>query len=100
MTTSASGSAPMPARDAEGASAIIAATLNVSRDGANVAAAVEFFTADLRSNEGLPSILISSPARIAIACDALTPPPRPRDAPRRRLHLPVVVPARHDCQFC
>ena len=70
MTTSAPAPAPTPARDAEGASAVIAATLNVSRDDANVAAAVELFSADLRSNGGRASTLICSPARIAIARDA------------------------------
>ena len=70
MTTSASGSAPMPARDAEGASAAIAAILNVSRNDADVAAVVELFSADLRSNGGRASTLICSPARIAIARDA------------------------------
>ena len=70
MTTSAPAPAPAPARDAEGASAVIAATLNVSRDGANVADAVELFSANLMSNGGRASTLICYPARSAIARDA------------------------------
>ena len=40
MTTSAPAPAPTPACDAKGASAAIAATLNVSRDGTNAVTAV------------------------------------------------------------
>ena len=78
MTISASAPAPTPTRDAEGASAVIAATLNVSSNGADVAAVVELFSADLRSNGGLASTLISSPARIAFTRDEAAAAVSPR----------------------
>ena len=85
---------PTPARDAEGASAVIAATLNVSRDGADVAAAVELFAADLRSSGGLASTLIPSPARISVARNAAAAAASPRRpttstaSPGRRVGAP------------
>ena len=70
MTSIAPAPAPSPARAAEDASAIIVAALNVVCDGADVAATLELFAADLSSNGGVASTLVSSPVRIAIARDA------------------------------
>ena len=78
MPSSAAAPAPTPARAAEDASAVIAAALNVARDGADVVAAVELFAADLNSNGGVASTIVSSPARIAVARDAAAAARSPR----------------------
>ena len=59
-----------PRRDAVTANVVIATTLKVTCDGADVADAVSLFAADLNINGGAAASMLSFPAQIAVARSA------------------------------